>query len=376
MQPRLDRQVIRRRHKFVVLSILAFTVMMVAAEIRTTAALPVGSYKVVKLIGSKGTGANAKDKRMVNAWGNAFIPGESPFWINDEGTGVSELINGKGKIFKALPFVTVPGVGGAIGKPTGIVGNSTGQFPLPAGGSTLFIFCGEDGTISGWNSGKTATIIVNNSGKASYTGLALANNGGPNLLYAANHSAPGSIDVFDSDFKPTTVPGGFIDPALPTGLTPYNIATIDGKLFVAYSEGRSAVGRVDEFDTDGTFIMSFTNPSLDEPWGLTLAPSHFGPFSDDLLVGNLGDGSISVFNPANGEFLGQLADKKSERILIPGLWSLLDGDGATGAAPDSVYFTAGPGGYAEGVFGMIQTGPAPKPTKSPKPKHTPTPYPF
>jgi uncharacterized protein (TIGR03118 family) len=106
---------------------------------------------------------------------------------------------------------------------------------------------------------------------------------------------------------------------LPAGFTPYNIATIDSNLFVAYSDGTQAIGQVDEFDPNGTLIMSFTDPSLNEPWGLTLAPSHFGTFSNDLLVGNLGDGSISVFNPANGEFLGQLADPDSNRILIPGL---------------------------------------------------------
>jgi hypothetical protein len=92
-----------------------------------------------------------------------------------------------------------------------------------------------------------------------------------------------------------------------------------------------------------------------------------------LLVGNLGDGSISVFNPANGEFLGQIADRDSRRILIPGLWSLLDGTGATDATADTVYFTAGPEGYTQGLFGMIQAGPAPKPTPTPKPTKSPDP---
>ena len=372
MYSRSDQPVARNHRRFVALSILTFGVAMVAAQIRVTVAESVSSFKVANLIGSAGSGGKKKDPKTINAWGVAFISGQ-PFWINDEGTGVSELIGGKGKIFKSLPFVTVPGATGGTGKPTGIVANVTGEFPLPSGPTATFIFDTEDGTIAGWNSGTTATTIVNNSGAAAYTGLAIANNGSANLLYAANHKAPGSIDVFDSSFNPTTTSGGFSDPSLPTGLTPYNITNLDGNLFVAYSEGTTAVGQVDEFNPDGTLIMSFTDASLNEPWGLTLAPSHFGSFSNDLLVGNLGDGSISVFNPTNGEFLGQLADKDSSRLLIPGLWALLDGTGAMDAHSDAVYFTAGPSGYTEGLFGTIEAGPGAKPSKTPKPSNSPTP---
>ena len=182
----------------------------------------------------------------------------------------------------------------------------------------MFIFATEDGTIAGWNEslGATATTIITNSSEV-YTGLALANNGTVNLLYAAN--SKGSIDVFDSNFNPTTTTGGFSDPALPTGLTPYNITAIDGDVFVTYSMGAQAVGQVDEFDTEGNLIMSFKDPSLNSPWAVTLAPSHFGTFSNDLLVGNKGDGTISVFNPANGEFLGQLEEHEWQTHRDSGL---------------------------------------------------------
>ncbi len=367
MKSSSDSHVTRSRHRFVALSILTFGVALAVAQVSGSAAESVSSFKVSKLIGSSGTGAKKKDSHMVNAWGSAFFP-TAPFWINDEATGVSELIEGNGKIFKALPFVTIPGASGGTGKPTGIVANGTGEFPLPdAGPSALFIFATQDGTIAGWASGATATTIVNNSGSVSYTGLALANTGTANQLYAANHSGAGSIDVFDSNFNPITVTGGFSDPSLPEGFTPYNITTIDGNLFVAYSDGGQAVGQVDEFTTDGTLIMSFTDPSLNQPWGLTLAPSKFGSFSNDLLVGNLGDGTISVFNPTSGEFLGQLVDKHSNPIVIPGLWSLIDGTGALKAKADAVYFTAGPSAYSGGVFGLIQAGSPAKPTKSSDP---------
>jgi hypothetical protein len=107
---------------------------------------------------------------------------------------------------------------------------------------------------------------------------------------------------------------------------------------------------------------------------LTFAPSNFGTFSNDLLVGNKGDGTISVFNPTNGEFLGQLEGKNGKPIVISDLWALVDGTGAVNAVPDAVYFTAGPDGYAEGLFGTITSG---KPVKTKKSKggtSLPSPY--
>ena len=240
------------------------------------------------------------------------------------------MIDGNGAIFSALPLVTVPGAKGGKGQPTGIVANATADFGI-AGGPALFIFDTEDGTISAWNesSGTAAIIVVNNSATAKYTGLALANNGTANQLYAANEgagkNAPGSIDVFDTNFHPVTTPGGFVDPHLPAHFTPYNVQTLNGNLFVAYAKGAQAVGRVDEFDPNGNFIMAFVDKTLAAPWGLVVAPANFGAFSNDLLVGNLANGTISAFNLSNGEFVGQLGDIKSKKIAIQGLWSLVGG---------------------------------------------------
>ena len=365
MQGRLDRHAAGSRQLILALSILTFAVAMLAVQVRSTVAASTTSFKVDNLIGSKGSGGKKKDPLMINAWGTTFIAAaHTPFWINDEGTGVSELIDGKGKIMKALPFVTIPGAtAGTTGKPTGIVGNATGLFPVPGSTSALFIFATEDGTIAGWNQnlGATAKTILTNSG-AVYTGLAMANNGTANLLYAAN--SKGSIDVFDSNFIPVTTTGGFVDPNLPAGFTPYNVAAIDSDVFVTYSMGVQAVGQVDEFDTEGNLIMSFKDPSLNSPWGLAVAPSQFGTFSSDLLVGNKGDGTISVFNPANGESLGQLEEHNGKPIVIQDLWSLIDGTGAMNAEADAIYFTAGTAGYAKGVFGTIEAGPSVKTSKT------------
>src|SRR5208282_320990 len=157
-----------------------------------------GSYSQKSLVADT-PGASKKDPLMINAWGMASLGGNDPFWINDEGSGVSELIDGTGNILSSLPSVTVPAPAGASGPshPTGIVANHTKGFALAKGGPASFIFDTIGGTIAAWNSsmGKQAVIVVNTSAKAVYTGLAMATNGGSPFLYAAN--ALRSVDVFD-----------------------------------------------------------------------------------------------------------------------------------------------------------------------------------
>jgi hypothetical protein len=92
---------------------------------------------------------------------------------------------------------------------------------------------------------------------------------------------------------------------------------------------------------------------LDSPWGLAIAPASFGGLAGDLLVGNFGDGSVNVFNPTTGQFLGHLNDPDGEPIQIDGLWALKVGNGGNGGDPNSVYFTAGLFDETHGLFGSL-----------------------
>ena len=92
---------------------------------------------------------------------------------------------------------------------------------------------------------------------------------------------------------------------------------------------------------------------LNSPWGLALAPANFGKFSNDLLVGNFGDGHINAFNPNTGAFLGALRDQRDRVIAIDGLWALAFGNGNVAGAPNTLFFTAGIGDEAHGLFGSI-----------------------
>jgi uncharacterized protein (TIGR03118 family) len=111
---------------------------------------------------------------------------------------------------------------------------------------------------------------------------------------------------------------------------------------------------VDVFDFDGNLIRSLISDGvLNSPWGLALAPSDFGEFSDDLLVGNFGDGTINAFDPTFGNFLGTMTNKDGKPIAIDGLWGLVFGNGGNGGATDTLYFTAGLNDEANGLFGSL-----------------------
>jgi uncharacterized protein (TIGR03118 family) len=97
---------------------------------------------------------------------------------------------------------------------------------------------------------------------------------------------------------------------------------------------------------------------LNSPWGLAIAPATFGRFSNDLLVGNFGDGRINAVDPATGDFLGQLRDANNNPITIDGLWGLDFGNDANAGPKTTLFFTAGPNGEVDGLFGsLVSVGP-------------------
>ncbi len=183
--------------------------------------------------------------------------------------------------------------------------------------------------------------------------------------YAANKAA-GNIAVFNSLFQPVLLgAGAFVDPAVPGGLTPYNIQNIGGKLYVEYSGAPGAPGGfVAVFDTAGNLLQSINDPHLDAPWGVTLAPTGFGDFGGDLLVGNFGSGMIDAFNPTTGAFAGVLTDSNGNPIVNSGLWALefripVAGNASTGSNPNTLFFVAGINNEADGLFGSINPAPEP-----------------
>jgi uncharacterized protein (TIGR03118 family) len=331
--------------------------------------------------------ADQTDPNLVNPWGLVSSPA-SPLWISNNHSGNTTVYTGSGQPFPATNPLTVQipaPVGGDLkSAPTGQVFNATSEFVLAGGLPATFLFASEEGTISGWNTsaGLTAVTMVDNSASgAIYKGLALGSNSLGALLYAANFHA-GTIDVFNGNFSPVTLDGLFVDPNLPPGFAPLNIQAIGKYLYVTYAlqddDQHDDVpgpgnGFVNVFDFDGNLIQrAVSQGNLNSPWGIAVAPAQFGEFSNALLIGNFGDGTINAYDPANGAYLGTLQNSTGTAITIPGLWALLVGNGALGGDANTVYFTAGIAGAGKiedhGLLGSIQAAPPaapPAPAASP-----------
>ncbi|NUX55407.1 TIGR03118 family protein [Paraburkholderia youngii] len=372
---------------------LKAAVIMLAAGFTIGHAAADDAYVVKPLVSNVAGAAPKVDGVLQNAWGIAFSPAGSPFWINDNATGCSTLYDGEGTKVTTLQ-VAIPLPGNVIpagachpvlaksppnptpAAPTGIVWNPSSAFLVPGTKiPAIFIFATEDGTISAWagglNPANNAVIAVDNSSNPSaangavYKALVFGVNAQGGFLFATNFRS-GRIDVFgpngsDGLFTPATTDGGFVDPNIPAGYAPFGIANIDGDLFVTYAKqnkekhdddaGRGR-GFVDVFDTDGHLLRRFASRgTLDSPWGITRASFAFGRFSGKILIGNFGDGRINVFDN-DGGFVDQLENEFGNPLAIDGLWTLTLGGGRN-SSPDTLYFSAGPNKETNGLFGII-----------------------
>ena len=346
------------------------------------------AYVVTALTSNLAGHAAVQDAVLQNAWGIAFTPAGSPFWVNDNATGCSTLYDGTGAKITALQ-VSIPLPGNVVpvtscqprdpnkppnpspAAPTGIVWNPSASFLVPGTKiPAIFIFSTEDGTLSAWagglNPADNAVLAADESSSgAVYKGLAFAVNAKGAFLFATNFSN-GTVDVFgpngrDGMFTKVTLDGDFTDPEIPAGYAPFNIANVDGDLFVTYAKqdaqkhddvAGAGHGFVDVFDTDGHLIRRFESRGrLNSPWGIARASFAFGPFSGKILIGNFGDGRINVFNN-DGKLVDQLEDVHGKPLVIEGLWTLTLGGGRN-SSPDTLYFSAGPNDETNGLFGTI-----------------------
>jgi len=324
-------------------------------------------YQEMDLVSDVPGAAAHLDPNLVNAWGLTAGP-TSPWWVSDNGTDVSTLYDGTGN---AIPLVVkVPGA------PTGAVFNGGPGFVVSHegfSGTSLFLFATESGTIRGWNpavpmsstfSKRSFLVAARRGVDAVYKGLAIATASEGDLLYATDFHN-GRVDVWDSNFD-RVHRHDFVDPGMPDGFAPFGIQALGGNIFVTYAmqDPNSddelhgpGLGFVDMFDPDGQFLGRVASRhALDAPWGLAWAPSDFGRFSNDLLVGNFGDGRIIAFAPeASGGFerAGILRGPGGVPIVIDGLWALEFGNGGAAGPTNSLFFTAGPDDESHGLFGVI-----------------------
>lgn len=358
-----------------------------------------------------------QDPAFFNPWG-ITRSNNSPWWINLNNAGWSSIVTGTGDNVATSfineadgtkgNFVVVPTSpslpDGSTSNPTGIVFNGSGTDFLmprgtPANQQAIFIFVGEDGTISGWNpfvnlpaginppSPNPALQVDNSQGGAItgavYKGATSALLNGKHYLYVTNFRS-GQVEVYDTGFNPVPLsqlsahafnPNGDGEGEdfngggehIPRGFAPFNIQNIGGNLFVTYAKQNAQ--RHDDVAGDGNgYVVIYTpagkkvahlehGPWLNSPWGVVWTPRDFGRFSNSILVGNFGSGWIAAFNGFTYKFEGFLKNPDNSLIFIDRLWSLAFGnDGAAGPAT-TLFFTAGINDEADGLFGTLVPAP-------------------
>jgi len=347
------------------------------------------TYLVHDLVSDQPGVAPITDPNLVNAWGIAVGP--VTMWVSSNGKDLSTVYTGdvNGSQFLKNPLeVNIPG-----GAPTGQVFNSTASDFVVSDGlghssQAVFIFASESGNISGWapnvppsppgqppSPSTQAQLGFHATDGAIYKGLALAADGTANFLYAADFHN-NKIDVLDSSFHLVpagTLGGSFTDPHLPAGFAPFNVAEINGQLYVSYAKQDNPAdaeddmagpgnGVIDVYTNDGVFVKRLVSngagSKLNSPWGMVVAPATFGDFGGDLLVGNFGDGRIHAYNADTGAFLGTLTGFKNRPVVVDGLWGLAFGNGTTAGDANTLYFAAGPDDEAHGLLGKITANPA------------------
>jgi uncharacterized protein (TIGR03118 family) len=353
----------------------AFTLSVAILSLHATAQTG-GVYQVTNLISDGSVTAAFTDPNFINPWA---ISDSGTWWISTANTGYNYVVGSTAPIGTIKFKVIVPPASGTTaGSPAGSVttGGAFGML-LPNGTKASFLFSTLDGTISGWNSllgtaNAISQIAINNSSAgASYPGLAILNTATTSYILAANFGAGNKIEIYDSTFKPTTLPGTFTDPTLPAGYAPFSVHVINNKVYVAYALKSTTTpaqlvnglgnGAVSIFDVNGNFVArAATWGNLDSPWGVAIAPANFGIFGGALLIGNFGNGLINAYNPTTFAYLGQLTDGTGKPLTYASLWELLPGGttvgnttSVSGGDTSTVYFTAGLASEAHGLFGAI-----------------------
>jgi uncharacterized protein (TIGR03118 family) len=327
-----------------------------------------GEVQQVNLItdSMKANQAAHADPTLLNPWGLAFFP-QGPAWISANGNGTLNVYDGNGN--PARDEVTIPPTAPTGATPDGLVFNPN---PKDFRGDT-FIAVTEDGDVIGWkgSDGDTATVRLNNA-PAVYKGVTVGEANGRPHLYAADFH-DGVVAVFDADYHRARLPGSFTDPRLPSGFAPFNLIDAGPFLLVSYAkqdddrhDDVAALGNgfLDVFTTEGFFVQRLISQGqLDSPWAMLFAPDR-DRASIDLLVGNFGNGRINVYDLSvrhgglRADFEGALGDSAGNPIFIDGLWALAFGSGGANFDASKIYFTAGPNGESDGLFGSLTfTGP-------------------
>jgi uncharacterized protein (TIGR03118 family) len=333
------------------------------------------AFKQVNLVSDIPHLAQLTDDMVKNPWGIDFGP-TTPLWVSNQASNTLTLYRGATKatpVAQKVPLII------AANSPTGMLFNPTKKFQVPTKdgmapanflmNENVFTQTSATAQVTAWSNAfadTSKTMVKASKANSFYSGLTMlppTHRRGPRLLVANN--VTGKIDIYDGTFRARSFGSmAFKDPKVAAlKALPYNVAYLKGRVYVAYAPpfGEPGTPAVTVFDTHGKLIKRLvTGGSLNNPWGMTIAPKHWGKFGGALLVGNVNDGMIHAFNPWTGHLLGTLKDQKGKPLVNIGLWGLKFGNGVIGT-PRTLIFAAGIGertddfahGYEHGLIGAI-----------------------
>jgi len=358
------------------------------ASATATLTVTAATEYVFKAVAANTAGAAATvDANLEDSWGLLVAPNSALVVFNHgsqavtfyDGNGTVALdTNGQPIVFKMPAGASGNPFNPTMGQVNPTVSNSSPDFNIIQGSAkmpALLLSVGDLGAVAGtgYINPVTTEIAFQDTGGAVYKSVALSNNGAGNFLYATDFHN-NKIDVFDGTFArqtPSTTRFAFVDPNLPAGYAPFGIQTLPTgasgalQIYVTYAKqagpgqqtqmNGAGLGILDVFDLNGNFVRTLVpaGGALNAPWGVALAPVNFGTFSRALLVSNHGDGLINGFDPGTGRFLGALVDASGGPRSQDGLWGIAFGNNAKNQPANTLFYTAGPNGGADGLLGRI-----------------------
>lgn len=359
------------------------------------------------------------DKKLINAWGIAIRPAGAGghFWV----TGKDISFEYVGDVHESpdtklrklhtdsLDYVKLP-VGGDDKFSTGVIFNDSKEnFVItqkPVTGPEItapakFLFASDGGIISAWTEHKkedgsfdrpidAVTVIDESKQGSQFFGLAISKE--YDKIYAANFGNNPGIQVYDGQFKPSTIKFDMPFDENKNGkveageYAPFNVQALTtpkgkSRIFVTYAktqtcpseeakkgictedeifvgeEDTSAAGygKIAEFTEEGKLVAVWEDGGkLNAPWGIAYAPADFGALSSALLVANFGDGTIAAYDAKTRKFLDKLNDSQGKPIVIDKIWGILFGNGQSLGDKNALYFAAGPNDEKDGIFGAIR----------------------
>ncbi len=391
---------------------------LVAAPRAQAACAQANIFSQKNLVANReGFAAAMIDPHLINPWGIALRPPGigGHIWVSNAGNASTSTYvgdsHGKPLYQDGLKIVYLGGplisYEDGLANVTGQVYNAASDFPgqpvefpvsgpasdlssgtpVPVGnvsGSAKFVFVTTDGTINAWRAGTassmdSAVIVKDYSDRGpdqirglryipAFTGVAMSVNAkADNRLYVTDFQN-NTIRVLDNKWEDITESVPFARPAgMREDFSPFNIQLLEGRLYVAFAAldaggeepgtdvPEPGAGHIVAYDLDGHILQEFADAGrLNSPWGVAIAPKEFGPFGGALLVANFGDGTIAALDVATGAFKDYLRDAAGNPISIDGIWGLVFGNGVSLGDADSLYFTAGPNGEQDGIFGRLR----------------------